>query len=108
MLPKVSGKIHSNNLYQSTSHAWHPAGSQLMLVKSQVLCGDQSILRSVWADLMFGLGVCRGLTEHFLWKVRRACLPGKSPLLVDGMVQWKRSQDTFSIQGAWIGGFPSV
>ena len=79
-----------------------------MFVKSQTLCGDQSILWSVWADLMFGLGVCRGLTEHFLWNVRSACLAGMSPIPKDGMVQWNKSQDTFSIQGAWVHGFPSV
>lgn len=79
-----------------------------MLVKSQTLCGDQRVLCSVWADLVFGLGVCRGLTEHFLWKVRSACLPGMSPIPEDGMVQCKKSQDTFSIQGAWVRGFPSA
>lgn len=48
------------------------------------------------------------MTEHFLWKVRSARLPRMSPIPQDGMAQWNRSQDTVSIQGAWVHGFPSV
>lgn len=39
LLSKAAGKIHSDNLYQSTSRAWYPEGSQPMFMKSQTAGG---------------------------------------------------------------------
>lgn len=80
---KAAGKIHSDNLYPCLVPGRFSADVHEV---SNSRGEDQSILWNVWASWTSGSGVCRGLTGHFLLRVRSPSLPRMSPILEDGTV----------------------